>query len=168
MWFRGTRTRTVADSARAEGHNLGRQKHVGTWGRAGKGKERGQGLQDLVCSYLCSEQGAPAEQEPRTWCRRRALPPQLCSHSSWSSLRGGGLGSILLPSPRGGAVAHPVPATTILNFLGFTASVRGTVPWRPLRLLPWPHGSVWEEAPARSLQASAQVTSLQAQVPEGE
>lgn len=92
-----------------------------------------------------------------------------CAATAPGALSGeGDWGSILLPSPRGGAIAHPVPATTILNFLGFTASVRGTVPWCPLRLLPWPHGSVWEEAPAGSLRASAQVTSLQAQVPEGE
>lgn len=28
----------VADSAPAEGHNLGKEKHMGTWGRAGQGK----------------------------------------------------------------------------------------------------------------------------------
>lgn len=145
-----------------------------TWGDrstctpgAGQDKGRRQGVQALGCSYLCSGRGAPTIQEPRTWCRRVELCLVNCAATTPGAFYGE-LASILLHLLRGGAIAHPVPATAIPNFLGFAASVRGTVPWRPLWPLPWPHGSIWEEAPARSSQASAQEANLQAQVPEGE
>lgn len=155
----------MADSAPAEGHNLGRQKHMHTWDRAAQGKEPGSTSFGvfLPVQWARSTNNAGA-QDMVQMCR--ALPCELCSTTPGAFY--GELASILLHLLRGGAIAHPVPATAIPNFLGFAASVRGTVPWWPLWLLPWPHGSVWEEAPAGSSQASAQEDNLQAQVPEGE
>lgn len=52
-----------------------------------------------------------------------------------------GCASTLFRPPRGGAVARSVPSGRP-RLLGFALSVRGTAPWWPLQLLPWPHGSV--------------------------
>lgn len=147
----------MAASALAGDHHLGTQR---TWtAGAGQGKGRGQGLQALGCSHLCREQGAPAGQEPRTWCGRAELCLLNCAATDPWDLWG--LDSILLfLPPRGGAIVHPVPATTIPNFLGSSASVGGSCLG--------PIAAIREETPAGSPQPSAQEASLRVWVPEGE
>lgn len=96
----------MADSALAEGHNLGTQKNMDPWGRAGQGKgsEAASSRVFSPVQWVRSASRTGAQDMVQTY---RALLPELCSHSSWGSL-----GSKQYPPPPSQGWGHCTPSSS--------------------------------------------------------